>query len=134
MRNNLSKITKAATLFAVSLAFAFLCSCASLHGARKITPEEEGKVQVVGGTYAEWISWQFLNIPPSQKSLENKAVSRLKISAIAQGYRDVEIRNIEVAGDVEWYSIALGYFPCAIILCNVQHITASGLMVKEANQ
>jgi len=134
MRNKLSKITQAATLIAVSLAFTFLCSCASLHGARKITPEEEGKIQVVGGTSAEWISWQFLNIPPSQKSLEDKAVSKLKISAIAQGYGDAEIRNIEVEGGLWWGTIVFGYFPCAILLCNFQHITASGLIVKEANQ
>jgi len=123
-----------ATILLLSLAFTFLCSCASLHGARPITPEEYGKVQVVDSisTTGLWLSWQLLHIPPSEKNLEFEAVSKLKREAARQGYKDVEIRNIEVEGHFGWASIVFGYMPCiAYIFCNVQHLTAYGYIVQH---
>jgi hypothetical protein len=119
--------------FLLALAFTF-CSCASLHGARKITPEEYGKIQVVDSTYVKWVSWQFLHIPPDKKDLEYQAVAKLKRHATLQGYQNIEIRNIEVQGHFGWASLVFGYFPCmAYIFCNFQHITAYGDIVKTTD-
>jgi hypothetical protein len=132
MRKSLNKTTMAATL-GVALAFT-LCSCVSLRGARKITPEEYGKIQVVDSTSVEWLSWQFFHIRPDKEDIEFRAVSELRTTATLQGYKDVEIRDIQVQGNFGWASLVLGYFPCCIIFCNVQHVTAYGYIVKAAGE
>jgi len=119
--------------FAFVLLIGILTSCASLHGARQITPEEREKVQVVEKISVEWMSWQFLHIPPSEKYLEYKAVSKLRQSATKQGFKDIEIRNIEVQGGVGVASL-LTYAPCCFLFCNVQMVTAYGDVVQYKNE
>jgi uncharacterized protein (TIGR02145 family) len=132
MKNKFTKIALTATLVG-AVAFT-LCSCVSLRGARKITPEEYGKVQIVDSVSVEWLSWQFLYTRPNKEDIEFKAVSKLRTVATEQGYRNIEIRDIQVQGNFGWASAVFGYFPCAYMFCNVQHVTAYGYIVKTTEE
>jgi hypothetical protein len=100
--------------------------------ARQMTPEERAEVQVVGTVTASWNSINFLHITPSEKTLENKAISELRAAAQKQGYKgNIDIKNISIAGSFSGWNV-LG-FMCLLsppVLFNVQKVTASGDVVE----
>jgi hypothetical protein len=103
-----------------------LSSCVSME-ARQMGLEERRDAQVVGSVTASWTSYHFLHIKPSQRTLENKAISELRAEAQRQGFTgNIEIRNISVAGS--FTGLALIY-PVSPLFGNFQKVTASGDVV-----
>jgi hypothetical protein len=99
-----------------------------------MSPEERTELQVLGTVSAKWISVQFLHIPPSKKTLENKATAELKAVAQEQGYKgNIDIRNISAAGSFNPLTL-LPIFPHVGAFGNFQTVVASGDVVEYVSQ
>jgi hypothetical protein len=115
------------------LVLVIFCACISLE-ARQIASEERGNLQVLGTVTAKWISLQFFHIPPSEKTIENKAIAELKAAAQKQGYTgNIDIRNISVAGTFNPLTL-MPVFPHAGAFGNFQTVVASGDVVEYGTQ
>jgi hypothetical protein len=111
------------------LTICILTSCISLE-TRGMTQSERSGMRVIGTVTAEWTAFNFFNIRPSAKTLENKAISELKAAAQKQGYKgNIDIRNISVAGNYHMGNIPLFFFT-ALLFGNLQAVVASGDVVE----
>jgi len=112
--------------------FAFIIcllpSCISMQGM-EMTPEEGTFKKVLGNVTTQWVRYNFLNIPPTDKRIETKAETRLRIAARLKGYnQNFEIKNISVQGHFNGLTL-IQIIPMFALMGNFQTVVASGDVV-----